>query len=114
MKSFEVKTDHIILNMQDDIINLDEYGCVIGISVEISDDSLDAAMDYNIGNQPLARINQGDDARQYGGFHVCEIPAHYSGTFEYKFTTNNGPRGMLILTKLTGAYKEVPEANDPS
>jgi hypothetical protein len=107
MKSFEIKTDHIILNQQDDVINLDEYGCVIGISIEILDDSQDPAMDYNIGNQPLARINQGDDARQYGGFNVCEVPAHYSGTFEYKFTTNDGPKAMLILTRLTGAYKEI-------
>jgi hypothetical protein len=111
LRSFETKTVHIILNQQEDQINLDDHGCVIGVSAEISEDSADAAMDFNLNSEPIVRMNQGEDARGYGGFHVCEIPTHYAGSFNYKFTTNVGPKGLLILTVLTGAYKEIQTAD---
>jgi hypothetical protein len=114
-RSFETKTDHIILNKQEDAIDLDAYGCVVGISIEIHEDSEDSEMDFNIDSEPIVRINQGEDARQYGGYHVCEVPTHYAGSFAYKFVNNaSKPKALLILTRLTGRFKTITFNHQPA
>jgi hypothetical protein len=105
--SYEVKVDYFPISTQEGNLNLDKQGTVVGVSVEITQDSADSAMKFGLGSQPMIQINQDEGARQFGGFEVHGVPCHYKGNLEWKFTSNNGPKGMIALYTITGKKKNL-------
>lgn len=108
MEGYKANPDHIILTKNKGIISLEKYGYVIGISIEITDDSAAASVKYGLNTEPYIKVNQGDGARGYGGFQSCGVPLFYEGNFQWKFEGSGQGEAILIITTLESKTKKVP------
>lgn len=110
MEGFKANTDHIILTKNKGIVSLDKYGYVIGVSIEITDESAAPSLRYGLNTEPIVKLNQGEGARGYGGFHSCGVPLFYEGNFQWKFEGSGVGEAVLIITMLDSKTKQIPGA----
>jgi hypothetical protein len=106
MKGYKVNTVCVEVK-QDGFVDLNDYQYVIGVSVEITNDSSAASLLFGLNVGPHIKVNQGEGARGFGGFHVCNAPAFYEGKVNIKFAGGLG-QAYVMITELTGKTKEIP------
>lgn len=85
---------NILLIAQDGTIQLADYGTVLGVSIEVTDDSPnDAKFQYD--SSPFIKLKAGAAARNLGGFYG-QLPVSYDGEINIKFDAAN-PLNEVIL-----------------
>lgn len=93
---YKVVTDHIQLNENLNLIDLNDF--VIGIHIRIISTSPTGLL-YGLNQGPTIPLEATDLPASYGGFHVNEIPCVYEGNLQIRWNTGVG-QGIVALTRL--------------